>query len=254
MDRAAFVNLLVRAVKDSHLTEGEAIDLLKQFDAGTLQIDEDATPLDPEEAISPLTDEDVERAVAALLLLGALRVLHLRRAHFREVLQDQFIAGARSLAKQRAAGAITLTDWQAGMNEAIGTNIIQQAAIGSGSVPAANALTEAVVLQEAYLSRWADEMAVKTLLDEPLSELGMMARAALYAGAGREEGYKAEAELYESGTAVIYEAVDDNGTCQPCLDAEGTYLIDEAFPTPGSVCDGYGNCRCTLSFVEGAAA
>lgn len=253
MNREAFLSLLTRAVKDNNLTEREASDLLRQFDRGELEVDDAETPLDPSEAISPLTDDDVKRAVAALLLLGTLRYLHLRRAHFREVLQDRFIASARGLAKQRATGAVTLSEWQTGMSEAVSTNIVQQAAVGAGSVPEANALTEVVQLQEAYLSRWADEMAVGSLLDEPTSELGMMARAALYAGAGRAEGYKAEAELYPEGGAVTYTATDDSGTCQSCLDAEGTYDLRDPFPTPGDVCEGYGNCRCTLSFSEVAA-
>lgn len=250
MNREAFLSLLTRAVKDSTLTEAEAIDLLKQYDRGELRIDEDETPTD--EPIAPLTDEEVERAIASLLALGSLAYLHLRRSHFREVLQDGFIEKARGLAKARAAGK-ALSEWQAEMSAAVRENVVQQAAVGSGRIPAADALTGAVELQGAYLARWADEQAVRWLVDNPQSELAMMARAALYAGAGRAEGYKAEAELYPEGGAVIYTAVDDSGTCQSCLDAEGTYSVSEPFPTPGDVCEGFGNCRCTLEFSEVAA-
>jgi len=253
MNREAFLNLLTRAVKDGHLTEREASDLLRQFDRGELDVDEANAPLDPSEAITPLTDADVQRAVSVLLLLGTLSYLHLRRAHFREVLQDRFIAGARGLAKAKASGRVSLSAWQQGMREQIRSNIVQNVAIGSGRVPAANALQAAVSVQEAYLARWADELAVKALLGEPTSELGMIARAALYAGAGRAEGYRAEAELYPEGGAVTYTAVDDSGTCQACLDAEGTYRVTDPFPVPGAVCAGYGNCRCTLEFNEVAA-
>jgi hypothetical protein len=251
MGRDAFLNLLTRAVKEQFLTEREASTLLRRFDADELNTDD--APLEPSEAIAPLTDDDVERAITALLTLGTLSYLHLRRARFREVLQDKFIEKAKGLAKAKATGKLAMSTWQESMRDEIRSHIIQQAAVGSGRIPTANALTEAVQLQEAYLSRWADEMAVRTLLDLPNSELGMMARAALYAGAGRGEGYKAEAELYPEGGAVTYMAVDDDGTCQPCLDAEGTYDLRDPFPTPGDVCNGFGNCRCTLEFSEMAA-
>lgn len=254
MNREGFLSLLVRAVKDSLITEGEASDLLRRFDAGELEINEDVTPLEPSEAIQPVTDEDVDAAITALLALGTLAYLHLRREHFREVLQNRFIEQARGIAKARAAGEIALPVWQRQMSDAVRVNIIQQVAVGSGRIPDASALTEAVSVQAAYVSRWADEQAVKALLAEPASELGMMARAALYAGAGRAEGYKAEAELYEPGTVVQYVATDDSGTCQPCLDAEGAYRIDEPFPVPGDVCDGFGHCRCRLEYAEGVAA
>lgn len=250
MNREDFISLLVRAVKDSTITEAEARDLLRQFDAGEIEVD---APLDPSEAIIPVTDEDVERAIAALLTLGTLRYLHLRRARIREVLQDRFTEKAKGMAKAKAAGKLATSVWQAGMGAEIRSNIIQQVAVGSGRIPPANALTEAVNVQDAYLSRWADELTIKTLTGNPASELGMMARAALYAGAGRAEGYKAEAELYPEGGAVTYTAVDDEGTCQPCLEAEGTYDLRDPFPTPGDVCNGFGNCRCTLSFSEVAA-
>jgi hypothetical protein len=250
MDRDAFINLLVRAVKDSTITEAEARDLLRQFDAREIEPD---APLDPSEAITPVTDSDIEKAIRALLTLGTLSYLHFRRARFREVLQDRFIEKVKGLAKRKASGGLAMSDWQRAMSGEIRSHIIQQVAIGSGRIPVANALTEAVGLQDAYLSRWADELTIKTLMGNPASELGMMARAALYAGVGRAEGYKAEAELYPEGGAVTYTAVDDSGTCQPCLDAEGTYDLRDPFPTPGAVCEGYGNCRCTLEFSEVAA-
>lgn len=243
----------MRAVKDGHLTEREAAALLGRFDAGELEIPEDETPLDLSEAIRPVTDEDVARDIAALLALGSLAYLHLRRARFREVLQDGFIERAKGLARARAAGKVMLPAWQTRMGDEIRSHVVKQVAVGSGRAPRAAAVTGAVRVQQAYLSGWADYQAVRFLQDNPMSELAMMARAALYAGAGRAEGYRAEAELHLEGGAVTYTAVDDEGTCAECLDAEGAYSVSEPFPVPGSVCRGYGNCRCTLSFSEVAA-
>lgn len=252
MDRDAFISLLIRAVKDSTVTEDEARDLLRHFDAGDIQLDEDETPLDLSEAITPVTESDVEKAIRALLTLGTLSYLHLRRARFREVLQDRFIERAKGLAKAKATGKLAMSAWQQGMGEEIRSHIIQQVAVGSGRIPAANALTEAVGLQDAYLSRWADELTIKTLMGNPASELGMMTRAALYAGAGRAEGYRAEAEDLPEGYVAEYVSQDDDGTCADCLDAEGVYPLDESYPLPGQVCRGYGNCRCRIEYRSAA--
>jgi hypothetical protein len=253
MSRDTLLDLLARAVQEQFVTEDEARTLLRRYDAGELDLSDEDAPLDLADAIRPVTDEDVERVLVSLLALGTLTYLHLRRAAVRETLQDRFIERAKGLAKAKATGNLTLPAWQQSMGDEIRSHIVQQVAVGSGRIPAANALTEAVNAQEAYLSRWADELTIKTAVGDPTSELGMMARAALYAGAGRAEGYKAEAELYPEGGVVTYAAVDDDGTCQPCLDAEGTYSVSESFPTPGAVCLGSGNCRCTLEFSEVAA-
>ena len=252
MSRADFISLLAHAVRDKAVTEDLAARLLVMFDAGELEVEESALPLPDEEAIRPADASDIERAMLALLAIGALSLLHRRVRQVRETLQDSFQMRAAALAKRYAAGG-SLREWQGAMREAVVDNIIQQRAVGSGRVPTVAQISAITSEQSAYAARFAEEVALKALADEAPSYFQMAARSALYAGAGRAEGYRAEAELYPEGGAVTYTAVDDDGTCQPCLEAEGTYSVSEPFPTPGDVCNGYGNCRCTLSF-SGVAA
>lgn len=59
----------------------------------------------------------------------------------------------------------------------------------------------------------------------------------------------------EAGYVVDYRAVDDRGTCDPCLQAEqnGPYLANEG-PMPAAVCLGRGRCRCRRELVYDPAA
>lgn len=252
MNREVFLRLLARSVRDKAISEQMAARLLRMYDAGELDLKEEALPLPESEAIKPAGLSDIERAIAALLAIGSLKLLHRKVRSMRETLQDSFQIRAATLAKRYAAGG-ALRDWQGAFREAVVDNIIQQQAVGGGRVPTLAQVRAATLEQSAYVARFADEVALKALAGEAPSYFQMAARAALYAGAGRAEGYRAEAELYPEGGAVTYTAVDDEGTCQPCLDAEGTYSVSEPFPTPGDVCEGYGNCRCTLTFDEVAA-
>lgn len=249
MSRADFIQLLARAVRDRAITEETAARLLKMFDAGELEISEDSLPLPVADAVRPPSGGDVEAALLALLALGTLRQLYLRRRQVREVLQDRFQDEARRLAKAFTGGG-TARAWHEGMREAVGRNIVQQRAVGAGRVVSVAEVSEAIVTQSAYLSRFADEVALKSLAGEAPSYLQLAARSALYAGAGRAESFKAEAEGREPGTFVRYEAQDDDSTCGPCLDAEGVYPVTEPFPVPGAVCLGGGNCRCSLEYLE----
>jgi hypothetical protein len=252
MNRNDFLQLLARAVRDSTISEDEAVRLLLAFDAGEIDPTEDDLPLPVSEAVAPVDENFIRDAVAALATLGTLVALHFRRERVRETLQDRFQSEAASLAKRYATNG-ALRDWHADFRDLVSTNIIQQRAVGGGRVPAPTAVNDAILEQSAFASRFAEQVGLKALLDEPPSYWQRAARSSLYAGAGRAEGYKAEAELYPEDGAVTYTATDDAGTCQSCLDAEGTYSVSEPFPTPGDVCEGFGNCRCTLEFTEVAA-
>lgn len=68
MNRAEFLAYLTRLVKDRKLTEKDAGQMLRQFDAG--EIDENDLPLTLKEAIAPITQTDVDRAMEGLKELG----------------------------------------------------------------------------------------------------------------------------------------------------------------------------------------
>lgn len=71
------------------------------------------------------------------------------------------------------------------------------------------------------------------------------ARARLYSGAGRALWYRQAEDREARGWVIDYIAVDDSGTCAPCIQAEsgGPYLFGDG-PFPGEVCLGRGRCRC----------
>jgi hypothetical protein len=253
MDRETFILLLARSVRDKAITEQEAVRLLNSFDAGELELKADELPLPPDEAIRPATESDITRAITVLLAIGALKVLHRRRSEVRETLQDALQIKAATLARRYAeTGDLKL--WQESFRAEVVTNIIQQRAVGAGKIPTVAQVSTATLEQSQFVARFAEQIALKQLAGEPLSYFQMAARSALYSGAGRAESYKAEAELYEPNTVVEFISQDDDSTCSACIDAEGVYRITDPFPTPGSVCSGYGNCRCTLEFTEGVAA
>lgn len=252
MSRTEFLELLARAVREKVLAEQEAVRLLQMFDAGELKPTEDDLPLPLALSVRQPTEGDVRAALLALVALGTLRQLYSRRREVREALQDRLRNEARRLAKALSEGG-TVRAWQEGFRGAVTRNIIQQRAVGAGRVVTPAEVAPAVIKQSAYIARFTDEVSLRRLAKEPPSYLQMAARSALYAGAGRAESYRAEAEGREPGTFVRYESQDDDGTCGPCLDAEGVYPVSEEFPVPGAVCLGGGNCRCRLEYMEAAA-
>ena len=251
MKRADFIILLASAVRGKAITEAKAIALLQRFDAGELNLEDAELPLPEDEAIRPATLSDIERALLALIALGSLKFLHRKVRSMRETLQDTFQIRAATLAKRYTQGG-SLRDWQGAFRESVVDNIIQQRAVGSGRIPTVGQVSSATLEQSVYVARFAEELALKKLAGESPSYFQMAARSALYAGAGRAESYRAEAELYPAGTIAQYVASDDDRACGPCLDAEGAYPIDEPFPLPGEVCEGYGHCRCRIEYRSAA--
>lgn len=251
MGRKDFLQLLARSVRDGAITEGEAAQLLSRFDAGELNVGGTEMPLPESEVVKPAALSDIERAVAALLAIGSLKFLHRKVRQARETLQDTFQIRAATLAKRYTAGG-SLKDWQGAFRGSVVDNIIQQRAVGSGRIPTTAQVGKVTLEQSAYVSRFAEELALKKLAGEAPSYFQMAARSALYAGVGRAEGYRAEAEGMPAGTIAQYVANDDGRACGPCSDAEGGYPIDEPFPLPGEVCDGYGHCRCRIEYVSAA--
>lgn len=253
-ERDRFLALLARAASDPgiKLDETEAADLLRRYDAG--EIDASDLPLAPDEQVN--RDDLLGKAAAALLLLlllgrrnpdGVARVM-LERA--RDRASDRFETVARHAADLRAAGQLTLSEWQRALDDQVRGQLAAQAMLGVGTAAIGGAalarLRTDVQIQAAYVSRFADDAAIRALRDKPMSAAEMGARAALYAGAAYGlyfYSHEATEGAGREGYVVEYKSVDSPTTCRPCHAAEGYYLPTDG-PYPGSVCLGRSRCRC----------
>ena len=238
MSRDEFLAFLARSVADNLLTEADAVDLLRQFDAGTLEMG----------AGLPLTPAQTNAGDAASAALAALAALGLSGDRAREALRDQYEIEVEMYAGRLAAGEMTLAEWQAAMSLAVRTHLYAQALAGGDRAltPEERAALEAeAALQMAYLSRFADGMAVALLLGAVLTAGYIVNRAVQYAGTGWSWWFRTSEREGQRGVVVDYVARDDDRTCGPCLEAEdgGPYLPGTG-PMPGQVCRGRGRCRC----------
>ncbi len=57
----------------------------------------------------------------------------------------------------------------------------------------------------------------------------------------------------ETQDQMVWNAINDNNTCEPCAELDGEYFALDDTPIPSEVCDGGDNCRCTLD-VEPATS
>jgi hypothetical protein len=174
------------------------------------------------------------------------------RETFRTALQTQYEARVAALGRSVADGRISVAQWQNAMNTATTQHLIRQQALGAGTTridaETFARLDAEVRRQQAFISRFADHFTGRAATDEPLSAAAVSSRAKQYSGAGRALG--ARAQEADSGERWQYIAVDDAGTCEPCLGAEGIYDSGQG-PYPGEICLGRGNCRCRRELVQG---
>lgn len=248
MTRAQFLAFLARCAADSQirLTEDEAADLLVAFDAGL--IDPNTLPMPLDQGIVGVTREDVERVALVLIAAGLLRG---NRERGRDRARGVAVTEARAYAGAVAAGDIPVADWQALMRDSVREHIIGQAVLGAGSAAAALTLlpqlNQSAQEQTAFLSRFADTVAVAMLMGVALSGGAIASRSVTYAGAGYAWFGKAKEAGRASATGYVvdYVARDDDRVCAACLKAEreGPYLVGSG-PMPGDVCFGGGRCRC----------
>ncbi len=247
MKRKEFLAYLVRAVKDKFLTEQQASALLRKFDAG--EIDESMLPLDE---VIPTTEGDIQKGILALAVLGVVangvfkRLTERQQESVATKLQERFAKEARAIAPTALKN---LSNWQRAMGLSVQEHIIQQSLLGRLRPLAAEEikiLDNVIRTQQAYLSRFADEQASRLMMGNPFSVDYIGARSEQYNGEARAEFYRAKEGEAEDGTVFDYISVDDDGTCQPCLDAESAspYLPGQG-EFPGPTCDGRGFCRCT---------
>jgi hypothetical protein len=273
MSREEFINLLARSIADGAISEADARELLRRFDAGEIDM-AGFVPIPPTQQESRV---DGNLALAAFLSLLALagrqapavvslqtvtatltlqvlqpaRVSAIARTGLIDAVQSAFEADVRALAGRYARGELALVEWQTAMGERLRSHLVQQVATGAGRANLTAAelgrIEQLAQRELAYLSRFADQIAVRNVIATPLSEAQIAVRSEAYAGTGRGEAFRAaEAEAgAEDGVVYDYVSRDDNATCDRCLDADrrSPYLPGQG-PMPGSVCRGRASCRC----------
>lgn len=173
----------------------------------------------------------------------------IEREAFRDALQSQFEARVQALGKSVADGGISVKQWQGLMDRATSQYLIRQEVLGAGSTKIDSAafarLDGEIRRQQAFISRFADQLAMRNAEGKPMSAAAIGSRATSYSGAGRAIGARAQERTIplEAGEVWAYIAIDDAVTCFRCLEAEGFYEAGSG-PYPGDVCLGRGHCRC----------
>ena len=259
----ALLSLLERATRDGRapLSEPDALALARQYGQRGVRVKPSALPLPPQEAVATEARAlDVKRAYGSLArsmeiperqlgrVLGQLSPR--QRAAVSDRVQDAFERDMGRLA-QTLERTGDVAAWQRASGARIVQHLVEQRALGAGRELRERdlqGLREAVQVQTAYLSRFADTLAIRRLKGQALTAEGVASRAELYGGAGRETFFKAleQAEAGRSGLIYHYDAKDDGHACSACLDAQarGPYLAGQG-PMPGAICYGRGRCRCT---------
>lgn len=252
MSRDRLIEYLARLVADGVITEAQALQYIRDFDAG--ELDEFELPLAPDELPEP--DDNTAEIIAALLLFLNRNEQQLaaipRQVEVAAInaVQDEFERIVRGLAGRYSTGLMSLPTWQAEMLTAMRQHTMQQMMVGSRSTVLSpdqlTRLAEIMRSEGAFLSRFADQIAAQGLTGALMSEAQIANRAALYGGVGRGEAFRwGEAAGVQSGYVVDYVSRDDYRTCSACISAQmaGPYLPSQG-PMPGQVCYGRSRCRC----------
>lgn len=257
-----YLDLLDRLVADGILTFAEAEILAASFD----EFDEIDDVIKPED-MPGWTDtlDPIVMAILAATLFSILRrnvsrnstaqtmtvLSYQQRTTLFGTIQDSYQQESASLARDLANGVLSPEQWQEAMNTSILSHFRSAAYAAYGTVnltPAQEAsFQQAVRVQQAYLTRFADQYVLAQVRGTPWSEAYIANRAAMYSGAMRAFAFRgAESSAgFEDGWVHYYIAVDDENTCDPCIQAmqQGPYLPG-AGPYPGEVCEGRHRCRC----------
>lgn len=252
MTRAEFIAYLARAAADPdiNLSEDEAHRLLRDFDAGRLDMASLPLPLD--QAIQPTDDHTWEVAAG---LVGVYLARRAMRVRGRNRLRQSFISTARTLAEAVATSG-DVAVWQVSMRDLSRTHIAAQAMLGAGT----NIRSQVGPLidvearrQGAYLSRFADAVTAAELTGKPMGVAHVGSRAAGYAGAPWSWFFKGQESVLGEDVLYAYITRDDDGVCDACQEAErGSPYPALSGPMPGDVCFGGGRCRCERVPVEGS--
>ena len=257
-----YLDLLDRLVEDSTLTLSEAEILAEQYD----DFDNVEQVLPPESV--EVWNENLDSAVTVMLmaflfsllrkntgrenLSGTLSGLrYAQRTALFGTIQESYQQEATRLARDLANGVLSPLEWQSSMNQALLSHFRSVAYSGYRTTALSSAqevaFQQAVRVQQAYLTRFADQYVLSQIRGTPWTEQYLVNRSAMYAGAMRAFGFRTSESSEELGTGWViqYFAVDDNRTCSECISAmqRGPYLPG-AGPMPGEVCLGKHYCRC----------
>lgn len=180
-----------------------------------------------------------------------------RSKTLRDALQDVFEQYARRVARMAALGQDSR--WPERARRAVRNQLIAQHSFAARRAPLPSELLEIaegpLKEQLRFLENFVDEVKATPVKNRSEAQIGN--RLSLYSGAGRAEFFRGEESDAGGGDVVDYVALDDKGTCYPCLLAaeQGPYRPGEG-PYPGEVCLGRGRCRCERSvrYSPGAAA
>lgn len=182
---------------------------------------------------------------AGRVLLGAPGSILRGRA--RDGIQDFFASEVRSHAHAFGESG-NLAAWRTSMFRSVAATIIQQktAALRRSLLPSETLdILEATNFELRKAAEFAEEIEARRETSRPMSPAYIGARSELYSGSGRAVWFRADERGQARGVVFYYEARDDAGTCEPCLDAEAgsPYLPGEG-AMPGVECKGRGRCRC----------
>lgn len=249
MTREQLARSLALLVRRGALTTDEARAVLRAYDAG--EIPPALLPLEAAAALDTSRQDRREAAWLLLLLLlgmgrGAmvrrLRVTQQRRAS--EMLLDRTMT---MIATAATVAMSSVGEWQRRMSSILGDYTTAQATAGAGR-PLTDAqlgrVQAAVRRNLAFLALFAVHIMARAVLGKPMGFTGIHQRAALYAGVGRAEFFRAAEDGLPRGWVVRYISRDDPATCGACSQYHRTVWLPNDGPYPGDVCYGAGRCRC----------
>jgi hypothetical protein len=203
--------------------------------------------------------QDAEVAIGNVVTWEDMPAARLNiRANIADTLQDAFETDTRRYAQRLADGKATLSEWQSLMSYRIRRHIAEQTMAGKGTDLLSNAdiqrLDSIMRRETAYLSRFADQLAVGQARGEALSSGHIANRAEMYGGTARGEFFRAN-EYYAvggnaNGWVCEYITRGDSNVCSPCEGAgERRWYLPGQGPLPGQVCLGRARCRCRRDLV-----
>ena len=246
MTREELIARLELLVREDKLSILEARSIVRRFDNGHF-----------DERELPLTREEEQRQLETVLTVGSIAayLLSVRRRKPRGI-EGRFTVVAHyertilPLSDIPVRAKPDIREWHQRMRESILSNALAQAEAGLGRVLTpreASQVGDLLGRQDAYLERFADEIAFRRLSGRPMSAKAIFDRSRQYGGFAIGLFFRMQEQRFDGlrGWISEYIPVDDPATCRPCHEAgiQGPYLPTQG-PFPGEVCVAKGKCRC----------
>jgi hypothetical protein len=175
------------------------------------------------------------------------------RAKLARASLQAFEAEVEGYARQLSSGRWSSERWHQGMRQRIAQLYLEQGVLGNGTgiITPSQALNinARLLRQNRFLKRFLAQVNQGLVQGKPFSARYTAWRSKLYGGDGvgvfwrtAEDALRRELEG-KTGWVIRYVPLDDGGTCSPCREAAGHYLLGSG-PMPGDVCLGRQRCRC----------